>query len=263
MKNALQVSARDLQDSFARLPLAFFLAWQDLRVRYARSLIGPFWVSISILVTASALSFVMTGLFGGELRKALPFVLMGIIIWSFLSQSLIEACTTLISARNHLSGSPLPYGLMILSAIIRNAIVTAHHLVAFLVVALVMGIRPSLSMLMAIPGIVLVLTAVTGLVFVVACLTPRFRDMVPLIGMAMGIGALLSPVYWRPETLVRNKAIVLLNPITYLLDVMRAPLINEPTLPHAWSRALASAAVCLILGLGVFVLTRRRLPFWI
>jgi hypothetical protein len=54
MKNALNTSFRDLRESFARLPLAFFLAWQDIRLRYSRSLIGPFWVSISILVTAAA-----------------------------------------------------------------------------------------------------------------------------------------------------------------------------------------------------------------
>ncbi|KQY35274.1 hypothetical protein ASD38_01525 [Caulobacter sp. Root487D2Y] len=263
MKNALNTSFRDLRESIARLPLAFFLAWQDIRLRYSRSLIGPFWVSISILVTACALSFVMTGLFGGELRKALPFVLTGIIIWSFLSQSLIEACTTLIVARGHLTGAPMPYGLMIMSTVIRNVIVSAHHLFAFILVAIFVGIRPDWSMLLIIPGALLVVTAVTGLVFAVACLTPRFRDLMPLITMVMGIGALLSPVYWRPESLVRNRGIVALNPITYLLDVLRAPLINEHTMPHAWSAAVVIALVCLLVGVGTFVLTRRRLPFWI
>jgi ABC-type polysaccharide/polyol phosphate export permease len=263
MATALDISLKDLEESAARLPLAVHLAWQDVRLRYARSVIGPFWVSISILVTAWALSFVMTGLFGGDVKTALPFVLMGIIIWSFASQSMIEACTVLIAARGHLTSSPIPYAMMIFSALIRNCIISLHHLVAFAFVALVVGVHLSLATLLIIPGMILLLLSTCGIVFVIACLTPRFRDILPLVSMVMGIGALLSPVYWRPELLVKNRLVAVANPMTYLLDVVRAPLIGEATLPHAWQNATITALVCISLGFAVFAFTRRRLPLWI
>lgn len=263
MSTSVEIGLRDLGESLTKLPLAVHLAWQDVRLRYARSIIGPFWVSISILVTASALSFVMTGLFGGNLKTALPYVLTGIIIWSFTSQSVIEACTVLIGARGNLTSSPTPYAMMIISALIRNSIISLHHLAAYCLIGMFLGVPWSLNSLLVIPGVILLLSSVCGLVFVIACLTPRFRDMLPLVTMAMGIGALLSPVYWRPQLLVKHRLVAELNPMTYLLDVVRAPLIGEANLPHAWEKAGAIALLSLAVGVLVFMATRRRLPFWI
>lgn len=257
------VGMEDLRRSFEFLPLSGQLALADVRVRYSRSLLGPLWISATMLAVSAAIAFLMTGLFGGSLRDFLPFVMAGIILWTFIAQSTLEACGMLIGARSHLLGAPLPYSTFAYSVILRNFIYLLHHLAAYVVIVVVIGVFPSPTWFVALPGLLLVVAAVAGLVLMFGSLTPRYRDLLPLVSIMTGVGALITPVYWKPELLVKNQVIAAANPFTHLLAVVREPLNNHLPTPANWGVALVFAAVMLGAGLLTFLLTRRRLPFWI
>lgn len=48
-------AVRDLTDGFARHELWLHLGWQDIKQRYRRSVLGPFWITIATGTTAVAM----------------------------------------------------------------------------------------------------------------------------------------------------------------------------------------------------------------
>ena len=53
----MTVALQDLEAVFSRWRVWTLLAWQDVYLRYKRSLIGPFWISISQSITILAAAF--------------------------------------------------------------------------------------------------------------------------------------------------------------------------------------------------------------
>ena len=59
----------------------------DIRKRYRRSLLGPFWITISLGAFILGLSFIYVPLVGGDMNGFLPFVAFGFIAWRLRSRA--------------------------------------------------------------------------------------------------------------------------------------------------------------------------------
>ena len=57
----------------------------DIRKRYRRSVLGPFWITISLGAFILGLGFIYSPLVGGGTASFLPFVAFGFIAWQFIS----------------------------------------------------------------------------------------------------------------------------------------------------------------------------------
>src|ERR1044072_3668112 len=66
------------------------MAMQDIRMRYRGSLLGPFWLTISMVIMIAAMGVIYARLFNMELPRSLPFLTVGLLIWSFVSTVLIR-----------------------------------------------------------------------------------------------------------------------------------------------------------------------------
>ena len=53
-------------------------------------MLGPIWITISMAVTAAALGILYAGLFGNDLSVQLPYILVGFIVWAFISGCIFE-----------------------------------------------------------------------------------------------------------------------------------------------------------------------------
>ena len=71
----------------------WLLAWFDIRQRYRRSVLGPFWITISTAVMIVALGFLWTQIFHVDVPSFLPFFAAGTIMWVFISTQINDACT--------------------------------------------------------------------------------------------------------------------------------------------------------------------------
>jgi ABC-type polysaccharide/polyol phosphate export permease len=88
-KNNLQLALRDLWQGLLQFRVWSLLAWQEVRQRYRRSMLGPFWLTISTGVMIAAM-----GPLYGRLRAGRCFVLMAIslVLWQLLVSLTTEAC---------------------------------------------------------------------------------------------------------------------------------------------------------------------------
>ena len=76
---------------------------------------------------------------------------------------------------------------------------------------------------------------------------------------------LLTPIIWMPSSL-RGKAtsaLVDYNPLYYLIEVVRGPLLGSPPGLGVWLGALAAAIASMLLGLTIYGRFRHRIAYWL
>ncbi|MFW5394255.1 ABC transporter permease, partial [Yersinia sp. 2544 StPb PI] len=69
------------------------LSWYDIKQRYKRSTLGPFWVTISTGVLVGMLSILWSTIFKLDVKDYLPFFCIGQVVWTYISMQLTESCT--------------------------------------------------------------------------------------------------------------------------------------------------------------------------
>lgn len=80
----------DLVDGFRRHELWLHLGWQDIKQRYRRSVLGPFWITIATGTTAVAMGGLYSKLFRLELSEHLPYVTLGLIVWNLINAAILD-----------------------------------------------------------------------------------------------------------------------------------------------------------------------------
>src|SRR6516165_7460587 len=148
----------DFRGSLRRLGLAWSLAWHDVVARYRGSILGPFWITLSMGLMVLGIGLVYARLFGIGLHDFLPLVALGIVFFGAISGMITEGCDTFVSAKNMLSQTSLPMFTFLWRTVLRTMINLGHHLVIVVAVLLVYGYWRVLS----VPG------AVIGLIFLFA-----------------------------------------------------------------------------------------------
>ena len=64
----------DLTEGFRKHELWLHLGWQDIKQKYRRSVLGPFWITIATGTTAVAMGALYSKLFKLDLAEHLPYV---------------------------------------------------------------------------------------------------------------------------------------------------------------------------------------------
>ena len=119
----------DLISGIKQFRLWHFLAITETRRRYRRTIIGPFWASLSIGIFIACMSVVLSGLWGSSQKDFLPYFCSGYICWMLFSSIVTEACSTFTVNEHFLKQLSIPYVIYPFLTTWRNFITFAHHLV--------------------------------------------------------------------------------------------------------------------------------------
>ena len=264
MKAHFKVGLRDLIQGALRWPLWTSLAYRDIRKRYARTVFGPFWLTLSTGIFILAFALIYSNLFGQDMRSYLPFLAAGFLPWTLFSTVVTEGCTTFLAEKPAITNWQFPYTIFVYQLVCRNVIVFSHNLVILILINLIYV--PTFSWYMLWVPVGLLLLGLNGLwiALFLATLCSRFRDVQPLVMSFLQIAMFVTPILWKPEQLGRHRTVFVdLNVIYHMVVIIRDPFLGQP--PPALS--LAVSAVCAIVGLAValtfFGRFRRRMPFWL
>lgn len=253
----------DLSAGLERWPLWWALAWQDIRRRYRGSLLGPLWITLTMGVTVGAIGIIYSQLFGIEIDSYMPFLCLGILLWSLILGLTVEGCNAFIGAQGTIHQTRLPLSLFVMKSVCHNLLLFAHHVVIFAVVAALFPVVFGWTTLLAIPGLVLyVLNGVwIGLLFGTLC--ARFRDIPPIVTSVMQVAFFVTPVFWHPDQLGHRRFIAEANPFYHYLAVVRQPLLGQIPPFESWAVVLLATVAGWILALTVFARCRRSIVFWV
>src|SRR4051794_28275418 len=146
---------RDLCEGFRRNRLWFILGWNDIRSRYRRTILGPFWTVLSTATLVGALGFVNAVLWNISISTYLPYFCAGYIAWLLFLTIINESCSSIIASEAIVKVVRVPYSVFVLRVLTRNLIVFGHNLTIFVLVALIFSTKVSAYTLLLPVGLAL------------------------------------------------------------------------------------------------------------
>ena len=266
-----QRTVQDLSAGWRQRQLWGHLGWQDIKQRYRRSVLGPIWISVTMAVTAVALGVLYAGLFGNELSVQLPYVLVGFIIWGFVSGCIAEGSEVFIANQGLITHLPAPLSVHVYRLLWRQVLFFLHNLVVYVVMLVVFPQDFSWSDLSAFPAFALLVANGAWAALLLGIVTTRFRDLTPITQAVVQLAFYMTPIVWTYETLTNSgnpairerAALVELNPFFHFLEILRRPMLGEPQLWHSWVVVL----VITVLGWAVTLFAlrryRSRIAYWV
>lgn len=258
-----RAGARDLYEGIASYRLWTMLGWNDIRLRYRRSTIGPFWITISMGLFIALLGLIYSKLFNQDMAVYLPYIAVGMITWGFISNTTMEACSSFIEGAGIIKQIRLPHSLFPLRTLWRCFIVFLHTAVLMVPIALYFRIEVGAGALMAIPGMALVVINQIWLSIVVGVASTRYRDIPPLVQTMIPISMFATPIMWPASALNDARYIADINPFYHLIQLVRAPLLGEQAAPESWIVVGSMCVAGYILAAWLLTGARRRLVYWL
>ena len=254
---------RDLADGFGRVWMWSALAFQDIRLRYRGSMLGPFWLTISTLVMVVAMGVIYAQLFNQEPSTYLPFLTLGLIVWQLLNGMITEGCDTFLREASTIQQVPIPFSIHAYRNVCRNFIVLAHNVVIVPFGLAIFSIPIGWSVLAIIPGLLMIAINGVWISILLGMISTRFRDVPPIVASFLQVLFFLTPIIWPPELLGHWHPVATFNPLFAAVDVVRAPLLGVPTAPSSWIMLVGVTVVGSGIAFAAFARFRSRIAYWI
>jgi ABC-type polysaccharide/polyol phosphate export permease len=261
-----KLAMKDFLDGFKEWRIWLTLALQDIKLRYRRSVLGPFWITLSMAITAYSMGYLYSHLFHTDLQSYFPFLVAGMLAWSFISSTITELVDTLVMEEGMIKQIKLPYCLYINKVIARNFIIFLHNIPILLpIIALFHETaKINLCTLMLIPGLLLIY--LNGLTYglTLAMLGARFRDISQIIKSLIQVVFFVTPVMWSPDILPPAKRfIATLNPFYAFIEFIRDPLIGKVPSLTSWLIVFAVTLLGFFISFKLFSRYRSRIVYWL
>ena len=290
----------DVREAVGMRQLWAHLGWQDIKQRYRRSVLGPFWITISQAVIALGLGILYTALFKTHLQTFLPYIITGFIVWNFISGCLLEGMDTFIANEGLIKHLPAPLSVYSLRTVWRQTLLLVHTLIVYVIIAAVFF--PSLdhsyslasedgtcaaapagalchpgigwAWFLAIPGFALLAANAVWASLLFGIVSTRFRDLPQLVGALVQLMFYMTPIVWPMDQLTADTGsrhalahivlpILKLNPFYHFVQVVRGPLLGQSVSWTSWLAVILMTVVGWALALVALRNYRARVSYWV
>ncbi len=256
-------TTRDFVAAFNKFPLAASLAGQDILARYRGSVLGPWWITITMGALVLGIGISYSELFHVAVRELLPYVAMGLVFWGFISSNISEGGEAFVAGGAILRQSALPLPLFVIRCMLRNLINLAHHMVIVVGVLLWFQIFPGIGILWSLVGLLVVVVNLTWLSLALAMVSARFRDVPQIVTAVLQFIFFLSPIFWQPSGGLVRSPLVTKNPFYFGVQLVREPLLKGTIHFEYLSALLSLGAVGWVATLMLYNQTRRRVVHYL
>ncbi len=244
----------EFRELFRYQDLLRLLISNSLKTRYKRSTLGVLWTLLNPLLNTVVLTIAFSQLLRFELESYPIYILSGLVMWTFFTQTITQSMDTLVWGSQLLKRIYMPktiFAVAVLGNGITNLLLS---LIPLALIMLVMGHPISVSVLFLPVGIVILSLFTLGLSLLLSTIAVFFVDTVEIVRVLLQAWFFLTPLIY-PIEVVPPQFLPLyrLNPMVYLLDIFRQPIYSGvvPGVPVVLAAALLGVVV-FILGWWVF-----------
>jgi ABC-type polysaccharide/polyol phosphate export permease len=203
-------------------------------------------------------------LFSVPTAEYAAFLACGMIVWSWVSALLIEAGNTFINNANFIKNTSLDKAILIWTFVYRQVIVLAHHLLVYGALVLLGIVHLSPFTALAIPAFLVIFAMSIPITAVMSILFSRFRDLARLISSLMLVILMITPIFWQPGMMAGRRALLYLaNPVYYIVEFARAPLLGQPPAPLVVAVVLAMTVAIWLVGAASYRRYAKYVVFWL
>ncbi|MFM0051922.1 ABC transporter permease [Caballeronia grimmiae] len=259
----MYVAISDLRESLVRWRLWMLLGWLEIRQRYARSRIGPFWLTISTSVMVTSIGLVYGTLFGQDMHDYLPFLAVSLVFWTMFSSIVSEGALAYINSATYIRQIRTPRLVFILQVLWRNTVILGHNLIIVVALLLIFGVRDFRALPLIVPGFVLFILNATWIAMLAALVSARFRDLPQIIAALLQVAFYVTPIIYKPTSLNRFSWIVEFNPLAYFIELVRSPLVGVFPSVLSWAVCAGVAVIGWLIALVFTGRYEKRIPYWV
>lgn len=261
-----ELAYADLKIGIERWRVWTMLAYQDIQLRYRRSVLGPFWITISMAITVYSMGFLYAHLFHQDLSHYFPYLVAGMLSWTLISTIITDITDGLVVVEGLVKQIKLPYTLYMHRIACRNVLIFFHNIFVIIPIIIIYHetARINLYSLLLIPGLFLIYVNTISYGLIISMIGARYRDISQVIKSLLQIIFFVTPIMWTPSVLSeKSQFIVNLNPVYALLELIRQPLLGSvPTLSNLVV-ALLVTAVGFVVSITFFTKYRSRIVYWL
>jgi ABC-type polysaccharide/polyol phosphate export permease len=260
----LSLACQDIIQGIQSWRIWLLLGWQDIRLRYRRSILGPFWITLSMAVMIYSMGFLYGKLFKIDLTVYYPFLASGLVIWAFIAGLMNEGCEAFASASGFIQQIKLPYSIYILQVLVRNVTIFFHNLVAIIPILIFSQTMTLFLLLIFVLNFMIILFGGFCYSFILCIIGTRFRDIKQMVVSITQLFFLLTPVIWMPAMLPdRFGFLAEYNPFFQMINLLRAPLTGHVPDVFTYVYMGIFCAIGFLLMILLLWRTRHRIAFWV
>ena len=252
------------------------LTLRDIRIRYKQAVMGFGWaILMPLLVIFSGIlvQYAMAYVSGRAVdANLLAGVAVKAIGWSFFVGAIGFATPSLLASIGLVTKIYFPREVLPLSSVVAQCFDSAIGLVALVIVLPFLSADLSLQALWAVPVLLLLFLFTSAAALFLSCANLFFRDVKYIVQVMLTFGIFFTPVLFEPSMFGRLGGLLMLNPISPLLEGLRLSVVKGHSLLQVLEVAgrdgqavlvwtpwyLAYSAAWAIVGLVLSLLLFRR-----
>jgi ABC-type polysaccharide/polyol phosphate export permease len=240
-----------------------YLGIQDIKLRYRRSILGPWWATISTAIMIMALGFLWSNIFVTDTKTYIPFFAVGYVFWIWISAQISDATTGFVQFENVIKQTNLPFPIYIFRLCVRNFMMLLHNLVIVFIVIFLFGIDININIVFFFPAVLLIQIVLIMLCLAVSIFCTRYRDMSQMIAVLLQVVFFFSPIIWEPKLLRAHRELIDFNPIFHWIEIIRQPLLGNSASLDSWLFVLINATLFFLLSIYILGRYRNRISVWL
>lgn len=236
--------------------LVYALTARELRMRYQGTLLGAVWWMGRPLALGAVLYFAMRKVVEINIDDYGIFLMAALFPWFWFQSSVMESAGSVIGNAGLVKKVVFPRVVLPLTSVAYNSVQFVLTIPILIIFVVVSGEQLRVSWIWGIPLLfILQALLLIGIGQVVAAVHVLFRDLGPILEVALTLAFYVSPIIFPLENVPsRFHGILSLNPLAPLLEAWR-DLMLTGGMPDAsiWPTLVFAAAA---LAAGWFVFTR-------
>lgn len=244
------------------------LARHDLSERYRRSILGIAWSLIKPAGMTVVLTLVFTNVFQISVREYAPYLFVGLIVWQFFTESVLQGCNAFLLGGTYLRVRRLPIAVFPLRVVLSAG---THGLIGLAAATLIVwqmhGLDEPAALFALLPGILILAVTAWSLASICGILFTLFSDTQQIAEISLQALFYATPVIYLPRTLHRAGALAWLvecNPFASLLELIRRPLLHgECPSAECYLIALGFMCGCCLAACWSLRRIERNLMLWL
>ena len=262
---SIAAGIRDIVRGLTQWRVWWLLTWYSIRSQYRRTYLGPWWITVQQVIFVAGLSLLFSVLLQQDITTFVPYVTIGFIAFTWMTGMLQGGATCIVGNGDAIRTAPGPLSIYPLRNLASNTIQFAHDCVVIVAVVIIFQVPVDRSLLY-IPA-ALALIAING--FAVGLwlgpVVARYRDVGQIVISVVRVLFFFTPIFWVASDLTSRQLAALAgwNPLAYLLEFLRTPLLGNTPSQLTINGSLVITTINLIAGIVHFSRTRNRLAYWL
>lgn len=261
-----QLARIDVSEGLCQWRVWLMLAYQDIKLRYRRSILGPFWLTLSMAITVYSMGYLYAHLFHVALEHYYPFLVAGMLGWSLISTMVVELTDGLVTSDGLIKQIKLPYSVYIHRIVARNILIFFHNIIVIVPIMIIYydSVKINFNTFLLIPGLLLIYLNAFIYGLLLSMIGARYRDISQIIKSLVQVVFFVTPVMWAPNILSsRSQFFIDLNPFYAFLELIRAPILGTlPTIANV-IMSFAMTFLGIITCWYLFKNYRARIVYWL